>query len=64
MKMKFVHIGNMMLLKNNHFSSFTKRSWLQGKQLGVKETDMNYMNNCVFADDVAFHITLKRSMAW
>ncbi|CEP08936.1 hypothetical protein [Parasitella parasitica] len=30
----------------------------------VKETDMDYMSNCVFIDEAAFHINLKRSMAW
>ncbi|KAG1038350.1 hypothetical protein G6F43_012702 [Rhizopus delemar] len=30
----------------------------------VNETDMDYMSNCVFIDEAAFHINLKRSMAW
>lgn len=30
----------------------------------VNETDMDFMNNCVFIDEVAFYINLKRSMAW
>jgi transposase len=30
----------------------------------VKETDTDYMSNCVLIDEAAFHINLKRSMAW
>ncbi|KAK4510120.1 ribosomal protein S5 [Mucor velutinosus] len=28
------------------------------------QTDMDYMSNCVFIDESAFHINLKRTMAW
>lgn len=28
------------------------------------ETDMDYMSNCVFINEAAFHINLKRSTAW
>jgi hypothetical protein len=28
------------------------------------ETDMDYMSNCVFIDETAFHINMKRSIAW
>ncbi|CEP09554.1 hypothetical protein [Parasitella parasitica] len=27
-------------------------------------TDMDYMSNCVFIDEAAFHINMKRSIAW
>lgn len=30
----------------------------------INETDMDFMSNCVFIDEVAFYINLKRSMAW
>lgn len=30
----------------------------------VKETDMEFMSNCVFIDETAFQINLERSMAW
>ncbi|EIE79019.1 hypothetical protein RO3G_03724 [Rhizopus delemar RA 99-880] len=29
-----------------------------------EKTDMDFMKNCVFLDESAFHINLKRSMAW
>jgi hypothetical protein len=29
-----------------------------------KQTDMDFMTNCVFLDESAFHINMKRSMAW
>jgi transposase len=29
-----------------------------------EKTDMNFTRNCVFLDESAFHINLKRSMAW
>lgn len=29
-----------------------------------QETDIDYMTNCIFVDEVAFHINMKRSMAW
>ncbi|CEG81694.1 hypothetical protein RMATCC62417_15859 [Rhizopus microsporus] len=29
-----------------------------------EKTDMNFMRNCVFLDESAFHINLKRNMAW
>ncbi|KAG2207392.1 hypothetical protein INT47_006867 [Mucor saturninus] len=28
------------------------------------QTDMDYMSNCAFIDEAAFHINLKRTMAW
>ncbi|KAI7861490.1 hypothetical protein BDF14DRAFT_1887119 [Spinellus fusiger] len=28
------------------------------------ETDMDYMSNCVFIDEVAFHINMKHTFAW
>ncbi|KAI8973052.1 hypothetical protein BDB01DRAFT_729622, partial [Pilobolus umbonatus] len=27
-------------------------------------TEMNYSSNCVFVDECAFQVTMKRSMAW
>ena len=32
--------------------------------MGKKKTDMDFTRNCVFLDESAFHINLKRSMAW
>ncbi|KAL1932982.1 hypothetical protein VTP01DRAFT_8660 [Rhizomucor pusillus] len=29
-----------------------------------EQTDMNFLTNCVFLDESAFHINMKRSMAW
>jgi hypothetical protein len=29
-----------------------------------EKIDMNFMTNCVFLDESAFHINLKHSMAW
>jgi hypothetical protein len=28
------------------------------------ETEMGHIKNCVFIDDAAFHVNLKRNMAW
>lgn len=28
------------------------------------QTDMDYLSNCVFVDEAAFHINMKRSYAW
>ncbi|CEG79972.1 hypothetical protein RMATCC62417_14374 [Rhizopus microsporus] len=29
-----------------------------------EKTDMDFTTNCVFLDESAFHISMKRSMAW
>ncbi|CEP08150.1 hypothetical protein [Parasitella parasitica] len=34
--------------------------WVQKWQ----QTDLDFTTNCVFLDDTAFHINLKRGMAW
>jgi hypothetical protein len=28
------------------------------------ETDMDYLSNCVFIDEAAFHTNMKRTVAW
>ena len=28
------------------------------------ETDMDYLSNCIFIDEAAFHINMKRTVAW
>ncbi|KAG1147090.1 hypothetical protein G6F37_009566 [Rhizopus arrhizus] len=39
-----------------------KNAWIGF--INGKKTDMDFTTNCVFLDESAFHINLKRSMAW
>lgn len=56
-------------LKRAHFHSIERNSpdKIEDRYNWVKlwqETDMDYMSNCVFIDEAAFHINMKRSLAW
>lgn len=56
-------------LKRAHFHSVERNSpaKLEERYQWVKkwqDTDMDYMSNCVFVDEAAFHINMKRSFAW
>lgn len=56
-------------LKRAHFHSVERNSpaKLEERYEWVKkwqDTDMDYMSNCVFVDEAAFHINMKRSFAW
>lgn len=55
--------------KKAHFHSVERNSpqkiekryqWVQG----YMKTDLNYNTNCIFIDESAFHINLKRNFAW
>ncbi|KAK4509679.1 uncharacterized protein ATC70_006981 [Mucor velutinosus] len=65
----FVNKECKISLKRAHFHS-VERNCLE-KITARKEwvekwmaTDMDYMSNCVFIDEAAFHINMKRSIAW
>lgn len=56
-------------LKRAHFHSIERNSpeKIEERYCWVKkmlDTDMDYLSNCVFIDEAAFHINMKRSVAW
>ncbi|CAO3701945.1 unnamed protein product [Rhizopus stolonifer] len=56
-------------LKRAHFHAVDRNSpeKIQARHRWVEvwnETDMDYLSNCVFIDETAFHINMKRSVAW
>ncbi|CEP11617.1 hypothetical protein [Parasitella parasitica] len=56
-------------LKRAHFHSVDRNSPdnIKARKEWVEEwmnTDMDYRSNCVFMDEAAFHINMKRSVAW
>jgi transposase len=56
-------------LKRAHFHAIERNSpeKIEDRYIWVKfwqETDMDFMSNCVFIDEAAFHINMKRSVAW
>lgn len=46
--------------RNDSKSIEAKYNWV----VRWMKTDMDYASNCIFIDESAFHINLKRSMAW
>jgi transposase len=66
---KFVTDKCRISLKRAHFHSVDRNSpdKIEARFDWVtkwNETDMDYMSNCVFIDEAAFHINMKRSFAW
>ena len=56
-------------MKGAHFHSIERNSpqKIEERYQWVKQwekTDLDFESNCVFIDEIAFHINLKRSMAW
>lgn len=56
-------------LKRAHFHSVDRNSpeKIKARKEWVEKwmnTDVDYMSNCVFIDEAAFHINMKRSVAW
>lgn len=48
------------LARNNDVNIEKRYNWI----LQWRNSDMDYMKNCVFIDESGFHINLRRSMAW
>ncbi|KAG2200617.1 hypothetical protein INT47_007361 [Mucor saturninus] len=46
--------------RNNHTKIEERYNWVKKWQ----ETDMDFESNCVFIDEAAFHINMKRNYAW
>ncbi|GAA5812656.1 hypothetical protein MFLAVUS_006113 [Mucor flavus] len=44
----------------NQIMNKARLNWMTKRN----ETDMDYMSNCVFIDEAAFHINMKRSFTW
>jgi hypothetical protein len=66
---KFLTEKCQFSLKRAHFHSVERNSpekieerynWVKQWQ----ETDMDFTSNCVFIDEAAFHINMKRNYAW
>jgi len=56
-------------LKKAHFHSAERNSSenIERRYKWIKrwmETDMDYLSNCIFIDEAAFHINMKRNVAW
>ncbi|KAG1142638.1 hypothetical protein G6F38_007600 [Rhizopus arrhizus] len=56
-------------LKKAHFHSVERNSFenIERRYKWIKiwmETDMDYLSNCIFIDEAAFHIDMKRTVAW
>jgi len=56
-------------LKRAHFHSIERNSpqKIEERYQRVKQwekTDLDFKSNCVFIDETAFHINMKRSMVW
>ncbi|KAG1474854.1 hypothetical protein G6F56_000093 [Rhizopus delemar] len=56
-------------LKRAHFHSVDRNSLekIKARKEWVEkwmDTDIDYMSNCVFIDEAAFHINIKRTFAW
>ncbi|KAG0807782.1 hypothetical protein G6F17_010171 [Rhizopus arrhizus] len=56
-------------LKKAHFHSVERNSSenIEKKYEWLKrwlETDMDYLSNCIFIDEAAFHIDMKKTVAW
>lgn len=47
-------------VERNSPEKIEERNWVKNQL----QTDMDFMSNCVFIDEAAFHINMKRSMAW
>ncbi|GAA5807939.1 hypothetical protein MFLAVUS_001319 [Mucor flavus] len=65
----FVTKNCRISLKRAHFHSVERNSpeKIENRFNWVSkwnETDLDYMSNCVFIDEAAFHINMKRSFAW
>ncbi|CEP20029.1 hypothetical protein [Parasitella parasitica] len=66
---RFVTKECKISLKKAHFHSVDRNSPdnIKARKEWVEElmnTDMDYLSNCVFIDEAAFHINMKRSVAW
>ena len=56
-------------LKKAHFHSVERNSSenIERRYKWIKrwmETGMDYLSNCIFIDEAAFHINMKRNVAW
>lgn len=66
---KFITTKCNMSLKRAHFHSVERNcpEKIEERYQWVKhwlKTDMDYTSNCVFIDEAAFHINMKRTFAW
>ncbi|KAG1488698.1 hypothetical protein G6F46_012114 [Rhizopus delemar] len=66
---EFVTENCRISLKRAHFHSIERNSpqKIEERHQWVKQwekTDLDFESNCVFIDEAAFHINMKRSMAW